>query len=215
MKSNDDEIPERKSQKEFGISDEIYLRKKIAARLHENSSRSIAQYDRYEKEDSEKRIVLDFAKEHHIWIENFYDSGLPLKGGGNENTLAINLETGTLYKSNNLFNSNFLISNLLAQLDIHNSIFPEIKYELVGFTGIDYGGNKTPYVEVILKQDYIPNLIQATPKEIKVFMESIGFKQIDETTFVNENHKISDLFPRNVLKDNNGTIYVVDNIIHV
>lgn len=215
MKTDNDEIPERSPQNKFRIGDEASLREKITARLRESPSGSFAQFNRYEKEDFEKRIALDFAKEHHVWITNLYSLGLPLSGGGNENTLAINLETGALYKSNNLFNSNFLISNLLDQIKIHNSLFPETKYEFIGFTGIDHGENKTPYIEVVLKQEYIPDLTQASPKEINIYMKSLGFDKIDDTTFVNENHKISDLYPRNVLKDKNGTIYVVDNIIHV
>jgi len=44
-------------------------------------------------------------------------------------------------------------------------------------------------------------------------MESIGFQKIDEAKFTNEQYTVYDLYPRNVLKDGRGTIYVVDNIV--
>jgi len=195
VESHEDEIFKRSAQEKFGIGDEMYFREKIAFELRRSTNGNSPQLDRYQKEDTEKRITLDFARQHQLWIDDFYSLGLPLQGGGIENTLAINLETGVLYKSNNLFNSNFLISNLLEQIKIHHLILPDAKYELVGFTGIDYGIKRIPYIEVVLKQAYIPNLVQATPKEIAIYMKSIGFHKIDETTFVNENFKFQIYFP--------------------
>lgn len=166
-----------------------------------------------DQKDVEKRIAFDYAKEKGLWIDDLYSLGSPLQGGGNENTLALNADIGVLYKSNNLFNSQFLISNLLAQIRIHNQLFPETKYGLVGFTRIDNGKNRPPYIEVILKQDFIGNFTTPTPQEITSFMKSLGFKQVSETSFTNGQYTVSDLYPRNVLKDENGIIYVVDNII--
>jgi|ERR1035437_1806940 hypothetical protein len=163
--------------------------------------------------DLEKRDSFHFAKENGLWINDFYDLGNPLGGGGNENTLALDNESKYTYKSNNLFNSNNSVLQLLEQVESHNKLFPETKYELVGFTGFDNGENKTPYVEPIIKQCFISNAEQATQNEISTFMQSIGFEKINDTTFKNKEYTVSDLHPRNVLKDENGTIYVVDDII--
>lgn len=84
---------------------------------------------------------------------------------------------------------------------------------MVGFTGIDNGKNRVPYIEVILKQDYVPNAVQATEQEVAEYMLSVGFEAVNEHTFVLGKYTVSDLHPRNVLKDENGIIYVVDNII--
>lgn len=136
-----------------------------------------------------------------------------MQGGGNENTLAIDPNTGIIYKSNNLYNSKFLISNLLNSITIHNKLFPETRYEVVGFTGIDPVPNRTPHIEVIIKQEYVPNAIQASPSEIQIFMVNIGFAEINEITYTNGKYIVSDLHPRNVLRDENGFIHVIDNII--
>lgn len=54
---------------------------------------------------------------------------------------------------------------------------------------------------------------QASEEEIVNFMNSLGFKQIGEAKFSNGEYIVADLHPRNVLKDSNGVIYVVDDII--
>lgn len=167
----------------------------------------------YEKQDLEKRIVFAYAKERSLWIDDLYCLGSPTNAGGYENTLAIDEKNNVVYKSNNLFNSNHSIGSLLTQIQLHNLLFPETKYELVGFTGIDNGNKRVPYIEVILKQDFVKNAEQATPLEIVGYMESIGFQKIDEAKFTNGQYTVYDLYPRNVLKDGRGIIYIVDNIV--
>ena len=167
---------------------------------------------RHEQEDFEKQTAFDYAKANDLWIDNLCSLGKPTEVSGYENTLALDEENGIIYKSNNLFNSGFLISNLFKQLTIHNILFPETKYDFVGFTGFDNGKSRIPYVEVIIKQDFVKNAVQATPQEIETFMSSLDFDKISSTTFSNEKYTVSDLHPRNVLKDPNGIIYVVDNI---
>jgi Serine/Threonine/Tyrosine Kinase found in polyvalent proteins len=161
-------------------------------------------------EDLEKTTTLEYAKENGLWIDDFYSLGTKALKGGYENTLVLDHKNVVVYKSNNLMTSKQIISNLLESIDIHNQLFPETKYDIVGFTGIDNGTKRTPYIEVILKQDYKPNATQASFKEIKTYMESLGFKQTTPESYLNKNYLVFDLYPRNVLKDENGVIYVVD-----
>ncbi len=51
-------------------------------------------------------------------------------------------------------------------------------------------------------------------QEIIAFMLSLEFKQIDEAKFSNGTYIVADLYPRNVLKDKDGFIYVVDDIVY-
>lgn len=44
-------------------------------------------------------------------------------------------------------------------------------------------------------------------------MAAIGFQKIGEAKYTNGQYIVHDLYPRNVLKDEKGTIYVVDNIV--
>lgn len=103
--------------------------------------------------------------------------------------------------------------NSFKKIKIHNLLFPETKYDFIGFTGIDIGNHRPPHIEVIIKQDFVKDAVQASPCEIIEFMNSLDFKKINNTTFSNGQYIVADLYPRNVLKDNNGIIYVVDNIV--
>lgn len=163
-----------------------------------------------ELERLEKFNVLKHAKENNLWIDDFYALGdLPLVGG-HENRLVLDTENSIVYKSNNLVNCQNLVSELFKKIAMHNTIFPLTIYDIIGFTGIDYGSENVPYIEVVLKQKYIPKATQAKFDEIKFYMQSLGFTQTTPESYINENYLVFDLYPRNVLKDITGTIYVVD-----
>ena len=66
------------------------------------------------------------------------------------------------------------------------------------------------YVEPIFKQDYIDNAVLASPKDISDYMEGLGFEKTGDASYSNGTFEVSDLHPRNVLKDNKGNIFVVD-----
>lgn len=164
-------------------------------------------------DDSEKRAALDFAKKNNLWVDDFYNLGIETRAGGNENTLILNPERQIVFKKNNLSNNNFSVLDLLDQVELHNKIFPETKYEFVGLTGLEGSKVRTPHIEVVLSQQFVDESTQASPKEIAQLMEARGFTQVNPTTFTNDEYTVSDLHPRNVLKATNGSIHVVDNII--
>ncbi|MCE7041046.1 hypothetical protein [Dyadobacter sp. CY312] len=223
MKRTNDEVKQRILQSgtasKYGVGEETLRRiEETSAYIGTGTSRGIAELagqkvSHYDIEDIERKVTFEYAKNNGLWIESIYSLGSPLTGGGNENTLVLSFENTTLYKSNNLFNSNNSIVQLLGQTVAHNLNFPDTKYELAGFTGFSNGLKRAPYIEVVLKQDYIPNSTQASPNEIQKFMTSLGFSKISEISYQNEFYIVSDLFPRNVLKTANGGIVVIDNII--
>ena len=63
----------------------------------------------------------------------------------------------------------------------------------------------------VLQQDLVKNAAPATPIEIETYMAALGFsKKNNEGRFANGTYEVWDLVPRNVLKDKDGDIYVVD-----
>ena len=63
----------------------------------------------------------------------------------------------------------------------------------------------------VLQQDLVKDAQPATPIEIETYMAAIGFtKMNNEGRFANNMYEVGDLVPRNVLKDKDGDIYVVD-----
>lgn len=186
---------------------EVYAGK-LRRRSEENCRN--AQGDRTSLSDFKVTEIVNasaysLAKEMELWL-NFQDVvklGIPIPSGV-ENDVYLSEDGNTVYKVNNLMLSHSVL-NLLDRLILHNSIFPQTRYELYGFTG--FGSNS---IYPILQQDYIKDVTFSTPEDIKDYMESLGFQETAEASFSNEDIVISDLYPRNVLKDLNGDLYVVD-----
>lgn len=152
------------------------------------------------------RMIETQAKEKGLWtpLQNLPNLGTPFLSG-NENDTYLDRENDAVYKMNNLMNSKSL-PELFKRIDLHNEFFPDTKYDLVGFTGFGNGGAIYP----IYKQEYIDNAEFATPEEIGNYMQALGFNKTGEAEYSNGDVTISDLRPRNVLKDTEGDIYVID-----
>ena len=102
-------------------------------------------------------------------------------------------------------------NNLLEKVILHNSIFPDTFYYFIGFAGYD-GRSVMP----VFQQDLVKDAQPATPIEIETYMAAIGFtKKNHEGRFANNMYEVWDLVPRNVLKDKDGDIYVVDAEIKI
>lgn len=55
------------------------------------------------------------------------------------------------------------------------------------------------------------NAIPATPIEIETYMAALSFQKVNsEGRFINDSYEVWDLVPRNVLKDADGDLYVID-----
>ena len=154
---------------------------------------------------AEALIVEALAKEEGLWIDisEIFTLGTPFPSGV-ENDVYLNANGNKIYKVNNLMTSK-TISVLLKRLEIHNQIFPQTSYSLVGFTGFGSGS-----VYPVLSQDFVPNEREATPIEIDMYMSAIGFTKIGESEYQKDNLIAFDLKPRNVLRDTDGDIFVID-----
>ena len=110
-----------------------------------------------------------------------------------------------IYKVNNLLNTGSIL-RLLDRLMWHNNLFYETAYSLHGFTGFD-GRTIMP----VLRQQLIKDSVPAAAVEIEAYMTAIGFtKQNDEGRYANEDYTVWDLVPRNVLRDQDGDIFIID-----
>lgn len=145
------------------------------------------------------------AKEIGIWIPYSEAMGMGVPApSGVENDVYFDQETNTVIKINNLMISKSVLG-LLRRLILHNSMFPQTKYTLEGFTGF---GNGSIYP--VLRQDYVAEATYATHGEILDYMEALNFTQNGEASFTNGRLTIRDLRPRNVLKSKDGVLFVID-----
>ncbi len=152
---------------------------------------------------SDEALIEVYAKEQGLWIPIEDTFSWRKLSSGNENDVFLR-EDGLIYKINNLMNDGGGLP-LLDRIQLHNRYFPETAYELEGFTGLG-GGSVFP----VLKQKYVKDATAATPTEIDEYMLRLGFTKIGDHRYSNNEVVVSDLRPRNVLKDDKGTIYVID-----
>lgn len=180
------------------ISNELRRRCQLYETEFGNGERHVNRFE------AEQRVTEQFAKENDLWItmDDAFKIGVP-GPSGNENYTFISQDT--IFKINNLLNSGG-ISNLLDKITFHSSIFPETFYYFIAFAGYD-GRSVMP----VLRQDLIKNATPATNVEIETYMSAIGFtKSSIDGRFRNESFMVWDVVPRNVLKDNEGDIFVID-----
>ena len=180
------------------ISDELQR----LCRLYEEESREGKGYGgRFE---IEQRVTEQYAKSEGMWIpmDNVFDLGEP-GPSGNENDTYVAKDT--IFKVNNLQN-NGSIHSLLDKIILHNLVFPNTAYKLIGFAGYD-GRSVMP----VLEQERISNAQPATQIMIDTYMSALGFtKENDEGRYSNGTYVVWDVVPRNVLVDADGDMYVVD-----
>ena len=145
-----------------------------------------------------------YAKENDIWLpmSDVFNLGVPGPSGNENDTYVSN---DIIYKVNNLLNSGS-IHNLLEKVAMHNDLFYDTAYSLYAFTGFD-GRTIMP----VLKQRLVKNAKPATTIEIDTYMAALGFHKINsEGRFSNDRYEVWDLVPRNVLKDVEGDLFVID-----
>lgn len=203
-------IPQGKHSKEVEyrsrmeqVADELRSRCSVdECKLGSGGSHRVGLYE-------EEAIAEAIAKEWNIWIplDDIFKLGKP-GPSGSENDTYVDLEGGWVYKLNNLIHTGSIIK-LFDRLNIYNQIFPESQYGLLGFSGFE-GRTIMP----VLTQKYIEKAVPALPEQIDEYMLALGFTKVDDWKYSNGSIILSDVKPRNVLRDSDGNIFVIDVEIH-
>ncbi|MBR1520390.1 MAG: hypothetical protein IJ635_04045 [Bacteroidaceae bacterium] len=182
----------------YEIADELHRRCQLYETQLRNGKSNVSRLE------IEQQVAEQYAKENDIWLpmNDVFDLGVPGPSGNENDTYVSN---DIIYKVNNLLNSGSLLK-LLEKIAMHNDLFYDTAYDFYAFTGFD-GRTVMP----ILKQRLIKNAKPATTIEIDTYMAALGFHKInDEGRFSNDRYEVWDLVPRNVLKDTDGDLFVID-----
>jgi len=169
------------------------------------------------------RQLAQIAIENGVWIENVTDltNGESINNG-TENTVYLSKDGINVIKQNNFF---FLNENdtefkhtrdlkyFFNRILVHNLLFPEVFYKVIGFTK-NSGGQTC----AVLQQPYIPNYEYATREKIDSELVKMGFIKtvlgdgINDglTGYTNGICELADAKPQNVLQDENGFLHFVD-----
>ena len=163
-----------------------------------------------QRQEVEQRAAREYAEQNNLIHKSLYDLGTKFPGGGIENTLAYSEKDGYIYKSNNLFPHKGSILNYINSIQRHNALFPETHYEFMGFEEVMK--NKKPFLKPVVRQKFVIGK-PATQEQIYEYMSNSGFSPIYNTIFQKDNLIVSDIRPNNVLVDEDGTIYIIDDIV--
>ena len=182
----------------YEVADELHRR----CQLYEAQLRD--SQDDVNHLDVEQRVAELYAKENGMWLpmSNVFELGVPGPSGNENDTYVSN---DIIYKVNNLLNTGSIL-RLLERITWHNNLFYDTAYTLHAFTGFE-GRTIMPVLQQRLVKDAVP----ATAIEIETYMAAIGFtKQNDEGRYANDDFVVWDLVPRNVLRDKDGDIFIID-----
>ena len=152
----------------------------------------------------EQRVAEQYAKDNGMWlsISDVFDLGVPGPSGNENDTYVSN---DIIYKVNNLLNTGSIL-RLLDRVMWHNNLFYDTAYTLHAFTGFE-GRTIMP----VLRQRLIKDAVPATAIEIETYMAAIGFTKLnDEGRYANDEYVVWDMVPRNVLRDKDGDIFIID-----
>ena len=168
----------------------------------EAMERTMRKIEESKKSPMNSKDFADYMRRNLEQMDNVFDLGTP-GPSGNENDTYVAKDT--VFKVNNLLNSGS-IHNLLDKIILHNLVFPNTAYKLIGFAGYD-GRSVMP----VLEQERICNAQPATQIMIDTYMSALGFtKENNEGRYANGTYVVWDVVPRNVLVDADGDMYVVD-----
>ena len=187
----------------YEIADELIRRSQLYEAQLRDGQEHVSRFE------AEQRAAEQYAKENGMWVpmHEVFDLGTPGPSGNENDTYVSN---DIVYKVNNLLNSGSIVK-LLEKISWHNILFYDTFYTLYGFTGFD-GRTVMP----ILQQRLVKNAVLATHIEIDTYMAAIGFtKMNNEGRYANADYEVWDVVPRNVLKDKDGDIYVIDAEIKI
>ena len=151
--------------------------------------------------------LKDWAIQHGCWIDK--DTLGTYSDRGSENEVYASLDSKHVYKLNDFRYSDDNLMPFFERIAIHNQLFPDCEYILIGFAE-----NRDGKTCAVLRQPFILSQCEATQQEINEEMERLGFhKEQDDGYFTNSDYDIFDAVPNNVLKGDDGHLYFIDTII--
>jgi 8-oxo-dGTP pyrophosphatase MutT (NUDIX family) len=168
-----------------------------------------------DKEPSERKIVQEklleeYARKEGFWIEdlpqidpkNFIDAGIEAK--------VYRYDTNNVIKVNSILTQHEEPFEFLDRIALHNTIFPETRYELIGFINNDMGE-----FSAVVKQPFIGATKGADRETVSKDMKLRGFEDMGGDMYINNDYMVEDLHKGNVLISESGTLFYIDPIVRL
>jgi hypothetical protein len=164
------------------------------------------QFSGDEIKRKQELILEEYALHEAIWFDYAKDIESQwegVQGRGGQEAEVFRGQKGYLRKIYDYYqNSNSPLEFIDNRISLHNLLFPETRYELLGFT------QKHSRFQFILEQPFVVGRNHRKEDNFSKYMENLGYDQIDDTTYHNKYFIISDLHEANVLKSGSGFLFV-------
>jgi hypothetical protein len=161
---------------------------------------------KHEIKEKQEFLLEIYAKHEGIWFD--YENDIEQKwegveGRGGQEAEVYKGMNFSLWKVVDYYqNSDNPLEFLDNRVAIHNLLFPDTKYELIGFS------KKKDRFQFIITQPFIEGRNYRKDDHFPDYMESLGYEQIDDTTYYNKFFIIRDLHEANVIKTQKGFAFV-------
>jgi len=149
-----------------------------------------------------------FANSNKLWLD-FAGFSLTYLDKGGENEVFYD-GYSLVIKLNNFEYAGDDLTNFFIRIFAHNYFFNNIPYILIGFSE----NSKNEFCAV-LTQPYIQAFREATPDEIRKYMELLEFIMDYPDEFRNGRYEIFDAVPNNVLYGEDEILYFIDTQIRL
>ena len=160
----------------------------------------------FEIKEMQEYLMEAYAKHEGIWFDYKNDIEQKWEGvegrGGQEAEVYKGLNY-SLWKVLDYYqNSDTPLEFLDNRVAIHNLLFPDTKYKLIGLS------KKNNRLQFIISQPFVEGRNYRKEDCFPEYMGKLGYEQIDDTTYYNKFFIIRDLHEANVLKIQNGFAFV-------
>jgi len=156
--------------------------------------------------EKQARLLEVYAIHEKIWFDyekDIVQNREGVEGRGGQEAEVYKGDHYSLWKVVDYYqNSDTPLEFLDNRISIHNLLFPDTKYELVGFT------KKRNRLQFIIEQPFVEGRNYKKDDRFPEYMEVLGYEQIDDTTYYNKYFIIRDLHEANVIKTQTGFAFV-------
>jgi hypothetical protein len=152
--------------------------------------------------------LIHYINEKHLWVERPPVAERLLTVGG-EAEVYMNTDERHVIKLNDaVYYSTWL--DFFNSILIHNVLFEETSYELVGFVKRDNN------LQAVLKQAFVISDSPVNLSDVKAFLEYNGFFNTRRNDYYNKNTGLilEDIHDENVIM-NSGIIFFIDTVFYV
>lgn len=192
-------------------------RRNVEAALILGASESTGSTKQKNVEEQEK-LLIDYACKSGIWIDESSFKITDQIAEESEATVYYLPKKGVVRKVVNYRRySKTPLDHLTNRISLHNYLFPETEYELVGFTNTqDFTGNKT--FAFVVEQPFVKGKYIDFTREEGLFRKESkkrGFNYDLENykpLLFNDDYVIKDLHEENIIVDNQGSFFFIDTV---